>query len=184
MVRDSVFLGGRLNDRTDGRVMDATYLGEEVMLNLIVQPTDVPRKWQVLLREVRSRTHFVNDPGLLHLPVNIRGWILRTFDNMGKLKNDTKDNAGREVHRHETNQELPPCDIQNQQWEHDGIEVAEQFGGEENRYLLRRMNLVGVRPNILLQELLIIFSKDPIDRRKPIRQESIKMLKSVKPLDV
>ena len=77
-----------------GRIVDVTYPGKQMMLNLEIQPSQQPKQELVFGGKVGRRAHLVDGPLLRDLiGLFIGRWEIRFLHNMRQLKNDADRQA-------------------------------------------------------------------------------------------
>src|SRR5215475_14984061 len=68
-IGDSKFVTRLPDNRADGRIMDVTNGREQIMLNLEVQPSQIPAGKRIRRGKIRCRFHLMHRPCVYHLPV-------------------------------------------------------------------------------------------------------------------
>ena len=119
-----------LNNGRDEGVMYVRDLGEEVMLNLEVEPADIPREERVVCREVRGRLDLMRSPSVgqsLSFGGEIR--LHHVSDHVRELKGRREGKAYEHLNRDPAEEDLPPRETQHRDRERHREE--EQFEANE-----------------------------------------------------
>ena len=155
VVRDVVALGYLPYNPGNCRIVDAADLREKMMFNLVIESTDVSLEHFVAMSKVGRGQHFVNQPCVLHVAIIIRAQVLRSLYHMSQLENDPEDQSSRQVHGQESDQELPPGDVEEPERENNHVQDNNCLGDEKRYPFGGGVSLVLVRSDIPFQELAI-----------------------------
>src|SRR6185437_1851833 len=110
--------------------MDAADIREQMMFNLEIQAAYKPGEELVFRAEISRGTKLVNNPGIFHLAGFIRHKVFGFFYHMSKLKNNAQNSSGYNMHRHKTNDKLPPGNVYYKQRDHYQITVIYKLSGK------------------------------------------------------
>src|SRR5436189_3034447 len=119
MVRHTMSGGGLAHHAANGGIVHTAHLWEEVMLDLIIEPADIPGEETVVWGEIGGCHHLVHEPGVFHGALCIGLRVVGAFDHMGELEDETQDAPRSEGHREVTDQKLPPLDAEYHERQHD-----------------------------------------------------------------
>ena len=147
VVADAELLAGRTHDRRETRVVQVTDVRQQVMLDLVIQPADVPIQQPVVRGEIHGRFDLVHGPlvdDMRRVPHRLREHCIGV--DVRELEDQAQDQAGHQHYQHEANQHLPPWKYQQRKSKHD-FEVEQLASPERNFFVCihLRVNVVGVR---------------------------------------
>lgn len=101
VIGDAVFPARILDYPREGGIVDVAYLREQVMLNLIVEPPEVPRKEMVVLAEIRGGAQLMYHPARIHLFRFPRvHWEPGVLVAVGELEHDRHYEPLQQRHQH------------------------------------------------------------------------------------
>ena len=87
VIRNAKLLCSFLYDEGDFSIMDMANIRKQMMLNLVVKPTDQPGEKLTAFSEVSSCLHLMNCPVVLHVSIFITYKKVSFFDDMSGLEN-------------------------------------------------------------------------------------------------
>src|SRR5688572_16680131 len=111
-IRKPKLLSSGLHYGRNFLVMNMTNIRKQMMFNLKIQSTNIPREKCTVIRKVCRGMQLVNSPAIIHFSVVVWHRKFCAIDDVSRLKNDRKNESCNVMHRHKSDQPLPPSDVQ------------------------------------------------------------------------
>lgn len=118
VVRDVKFLGGFLHNFRDFPVVHMADIGEQMVLDLVVQPSDKPGKKHTFVGEIGRRFHLVNGEMVFHATTCIGYKKVRFFNHMRWLENEGQNQSAYVLHHQKAQYYLPPGQVDKNKRQH------------------------------------------------------------------
>lgn len=172
IVGDAVLPARLLDDAGERRIVDVAYLREQVMLHLIVEPPQVPRKEMVVLVKISGGAQLMYHPGRIHLfrfP-RVHGEP-RVFVAVGELEHDRHYEPLEECHEHIEYDDVEDG-IEEERY-HESHREKEQLPAEKD-YRVPSPGAVYLVPVYLLcKKGVEVVEQVPLDREEPVQGPNI-----------
>jgi len=126
------------------------HAGEQVVLNLKVQASDIPGKEPAVIGKIRGSMQLVYSPTVIHFSLRIREGIRRAINHVRRLKNNSEDESGYIMHDQEADEDLPPGHAENEGRDHENVRHIDGFRKDKHRPLSYNIGLLFFYKTILL----------------------------------
>src|SRR5688572_11790117 len=107
-IRQPILPGSIPYNARDVAIMHMTDIWEQVMLNLKIKSTNVPREPTAVIAEIGSGQQLVNGPVVLQRIIFVWQRKFGSFNDVSRLKNNSQDKTCDVMHDENANQDLPP----------------------------------------------------------------------------
>ena len=100
---------------------------------------------------------------------------------MRQLEDDAEEESRGQVHGQESEQDLPPREVNDHQRDGERVAIVDSFADEQNHDLRRSCRLSRYGPRSCRSSCLIVLNEHPEQRRAGIQRERVEMLQPVEP---
>lgn len=178
VICDAVFPARLLDDAGERRVVYMANLGEQVVLHLVVEPSQVPGQEMVVLVEIRGGAQLVHHPARIHLLgiPRVHGEA-RVLVAVGELKHDRHYQPLKERHQHVEHDDIDNG-IEKERY-HESHRQEEELAPEKDNGVpsLRAVYLVPVY--FFREERVEVVEQVPLDREEAVERPYIEVLPAV-----
>ena len=115
-----------------------------MVLDLIIQPTNVPRENWIPVFEIGRCFHLVNCPTFIRIVFRVVIDCHETCfrHNVRWLENECKHRSAYKMHREETDQPLPPGNVHYQHWNQSNGNVVQRFCNNQEGHCFFERNVL------------------------------------------
>lgn len=150
-------------------------LGEEVVLDLIVQSAEQPGQHSAALSEVDRRSHLMHRPGMFHAAsIAYRQRKRRLLITMGKLKDHAQNNAGNQHDQAVEEQDHPP--LVEEHGDHESEREEDNLADDEDDQIPALGAGVTVLADLAGDVRLEVVEQMPLKQNKPIERPKVDVL--------
>src|SRR5690606_8305419 len=183
MVRYTKFPGGTRYNMGNLSIMDVTYMGQKMMLDLEVQATDHPGKQPASGGIIACRGELVYGPVIGDNAVFVRQGEFRTGHHMSGLEYYADAQSRDEMHAEKSQDDDPRGKRYHDQWEYQCIGIIKQLPGNKLYQFISVFVFPAEEAFVLVPpQADKILGRYPGNGGKAIEKPYIHMLKPVEPI--